>query len=201
MESNINIIGNNCIGGFLYKNLFKMEYQNPFIWIRILNNHFINLIENFEIIDFKNYELKAYKTLDDFRLLIDNKTEIEFVHMKFEQNASTPIVDGVFVYYNKIWEYIIEKYEARLKRMKSSIDLVAIDDHECYNYDLKKILDICKNKSIKCFICTNRLQEQNTNDLLIVRRNKQIDADEGHPDKIVEIYKNEILEFVNEKPL
>lgn len=53
----MNIITNNCLGGFIYRDILKTEYQNPFIWTYIKTNEFIFLCENYNKINFHNYEL------------------------------------------------------------------------------------------------------------------------------------------------
>lgn len=190
----MNIIGNNCIGGFIYRDLLKTKYENPFIWSRLLSPHFENLLLNWDNINFQNIDLKCYSKLDDWRIIIDNKIEVEYRHMKFDKNYNTPVIQDVFVYYNKIWEYIIEKYNTRLIRMTNKIDLVAIDDNPGYKYDLNKIINCCIDK--KLFICTDRMEEIKTDKLLIVKRYHEFDTDCGQPVRIVNRYNNEIKEFL-----
>jgi uncharacterized protein (DUF1919 family) len=54
----MNIISNNCFGGYIYKNVLKEQYSTPFIWNRIYNNDLITLLKNFNKINFNNIELK-----------------------------------------------------------------------------------------------------------------------------------------------
>lgn len=40
----MNIISNNCVGGFLY-NIRKEKYKNPFIWMRVTGESLKRLIK------------------------------------------------------------------------------------------------------------------------------------------------------------
>ena len=113
------IISNNCISGFLQRDYFKQAYNNPFIWTTIEPNDFINLVLNFDSINFKKFEL--FKDKDwNFFLNIDNCFDVRFTHYKFNANTSKLTIGGPNkndIFYNKIWEYIVEKYTSRLNRM------------------------------------------------------------------------------------
>ena len=112
----MNIIANSCCGGHLYKSLFKQPFQNPFIWNIIDFNSMLYLIKNYDKINFNNYELiKDNKW--NFKIIIDNHIIIQYVHYKFNEKCNKPIRKGMDVFYNKIWEYIVEKYEDRKNRM------------------------------------------------------------------------------------
>lgn len=113
----MNIICNSCIGGFIYKNELKTSFKNPFIWNIIDFNSMYYMVKNFNQINFNNYELIKDKKWN-FSIVIDGKVKIQYVHYKFDSKSNKPITKYIDVYYNKIWEFIIEKYESRLKRMK-----------------------------------------------------------------------------------
>jgi len=111
-----NLISQNCLCGDIYKNNLKIDYQNPFVWCVITFENMYNLISKWDNINFLNYELKKDKNWN-FSLNIDNKVNIQYVHYKFSYNDSTIRKNGVDVFYNKIWEYIIEIYEKRIQKM------------------------------------------------------------------------------------
>ena len=75
------------------------------------------LIQNWNNINFKNYELtKDLKW--NFSIIIDNNVKIQFVHYKFNPACKKITVDNSRnIFYYKIWEYIIQKFEERLNRM------------------------------------------------------------------------------------
>lgn len=111
-----NIITNNCLGGHIYRDVLKTEYKNPFIWCFL--EPYFDFIQNYPNINLFNYKLeKIDKKLGRFKIVIDNKYELKFWHYYFDKNAKTLIIDGRNVRYNKIWEYIVQKYEERTKRM------------------------------------------------------------------------------------
>ena len=110
-----NIIANTCIGADIYKYHLKMPYQTPFCWNTIDDNSMFNLISNYDTINFKKYELIKDKNWN-FSILINDLVKVNYVHYHFSKNDNKIRTDNADVYYNKIWEYIIEKYEERTNR-------------------------------------------------------------------------------------
>lgn len=192
----MNIISNNCLGAYIYRDVLHSTYANPFMWCRIYPDSFIKLLSDFGNIDFKNIQMSN----DDLRMFyytIDNKIKIRWTHYLFNALYQKPTHIGINVYYGGVWEYILLKYINRLFRMSCSIDIVAIDDNpesEFY-YDLERIIDICKVHSYKCFICTNRLTEHYQSNLMIVPR--EYNGNEFHPGTIVDKYRNQLYKLCN----
>lgn len=115
----MNIISNSCIGAYLYKQFLKKPFNNPFMWTVVDFDSFIYLIEHWKEINFKDYVLVKDNNWN-FSIIIEGKIKIQFVHYKFNSNYKTPTLDNLGnVLYCKIWEYIIEKYEERIERMKT----------------------------------------------------------------------------------
>lgn len=144
----MNLISNTCIGAYLYK-LLNLKFENPFCWSVIDFDSMYYLIKNYEKINFKNYELT--KTPDWwFTIIIDNVIKVHYVHYKFDKNANKPTRCGSNIIYNKIWEYIVEKYEERLTRMHGQPIFVIGSIHPCHWYtenEIYKICKICKKKN------------------------------------------------------
>lgn len=70
----MNLLSNNCFGGHTYRYILNKEYENPFTWTRLFSNDLIKLIEDFNIINFNNYEInKKDNTLFQFYLKIYEK--------------------------------------------------------------------------------------------------------------------------------
>ena len=120
----MNIISNCCLGGFIYQDVLKVQFSNPFIWSWLNQDDVIYLIQNYDKIDFNNYELSTYNNLplkDEvcFQLTIDDKIKIIYSHYQFIKNKDVLEIDRTrnMVYHNKIWEYVVAKYDERLKRM------------------------------------------------------------------------------------
>lgn len=112
----MNLISNTCTGALIYRDYLKKPYNNPFCWNFIESDDFYNLIINYENINFNNFEL-IKKDNWKFYIKIDNLITIYYAHYKFNKNYNTITTIKDDVYYNKIWEYIIEKYKIRTKRM------------------------------------------------------------------------------------
>ena len=111
----MNIISNNCVGGFLY-NIKKEKYKNPFIWMRVTGESLKHLILDYDKIDFTNYELTKDNNWN-FSIIVDNYITIHYSHYKFDAKYNKPTKVDNCIRSNKIWEYIIEKYEVRCKEM------------------------------------------------------------------------------------
>ena len=165
----MNIISNNCFGGYIYKNVLKTEYTTPFIWSRIYNDDLIKLLSNFKTINFNNIELKKKgKNLEDgFYIEIDNLIKVYYNHYKFDKNCNKPILKddctnsinnwSIDIHYNKIWEYIIEKYNNRLNRMNFNDKFVLAleDNHD--NLSLEKIIPLAEKLNFKLIIITKKM--------------------------------------------
>lgn len=112
-----NLISQNCLNGGLY-HFLNEKYGNPFMWVVIDFNSMLYMIQNWDNIDFENYELVK----DDkwnFSIIIEDKIKIQYVHYKQNPNFTIPQKTGPGdICYYKIWEFIVQKYEERLKRMK-----------------------------------------------------------------------------------
>ena len=99
------LIGNNCLVGFIYRDILKYEYQTPFIWSRIWNDDFIKLLEHNKEIDFENFELKKVNKKinnkdNDFYILLDNLVKIFFEHNFFFYHT-----DSVVLPHNTVRDY------------------------------------------------------------------------------------------------
>lgn len=115
----MNIISNNCLSGFLYKDFLRQEFNNPFVWCVIDFTSMLYLVQHYEDIQFTNYELSKDDNWN-FSIIIDKHVKVQYVHYKFRSSAdmlcTNKNISGE-VYYNKIWEYIVDVYNKRLARM------------------------------------------------------------------------------------
>ena len=164
----MNLITNCCIGGDYY-NEMKLEYNNPFIWVIIKPNDMIQLIGNFNKLNFNNIKLLSSEFSNEkrqcFKLNIDNLVDIHYPHyLKNEyykeiQYGSTDT--SVDVLYYKIEDYIIETYKRRLNRMlinKEIPQFLILGDREGYNWDLEQIYKLDKISGEKiCLISQIKL--------------------------------------------
>lgn len=115
------LIANSCVGGYLYKNELNQSFQTPFIWSLVDFNSMLYLIQNLNTINFNKIEMTDTGNIKDgtwsFSINIDSNVLVKYIHYKFSMDAKKPTVKGIDVFYNKIWEYIIEKYRTRVHRM------------------------------------------------------------------------------------
>lgn len=112
----LNLIGNSCIASWITNSNLKQKFINPFCWNIMDFNSAYNLVKNYETIDYSNYKLIKDNNWN-FSIIVDNLVTIQFVHYKFSPKYDKPTKIGEDIFYNKIWEYIIEKYEERIKRL------------------------------------------------------------------------------------
>ena len=171
----MNIISNNCIGGFIYRDIIKEEYKNPFIWSFIKTDAFLDMCENFNTVDFSNVE----DYIDDTSiylenrtgLIIDGKYPLAFHHVWLDPNYTTPTTvkgwgNDINVKCNDPKMYIREKYFKRLNRMKTEDKLIfCFYDAGKPNENIIRLVEACEKQnaygiiisSLKLNIKTNRI--------------------------------------------
>lgn len=127
-----NIIANNCTGSRLYQQI-GMQYGNPFMWSIISPEDFLYLYNNYYDINYWNYEIG--KKNGSYKLIIDGKINVLYVHYKYGEEDVVPTRknNDMDIFYNKIEDYIIEKYEKRLKRMVDKPFFVVSDREYLFN--------------------------------------------------------------------
>jgi len=112
----MNLIANNCVNSDIYKDILKCNFQNPFCWQIMDDESMFNLINEYKRINFNSYELIKDNGWN-FSIIIDGKIKVDYVHYRFSETDTELRIVGSDVFYNKIWEYIVEKYEKRTKRL------------------------------------------------------------------------------------
>ena len=199
----MNIISNNCLGGFIYRDILKCEYQNPFIWTSIFPDTFNELLTNFERINFQNVKIVRDTIISDnnYLTILDNKYKIYNSHIFLSKKDVVPRnaydkvhVDWINVYYNKPEEYILSKFKNRTLRMDSDIRVCMYDAND-YGFtieDIKKIIQTCSIKKYRALIFTEKKFEESLENIKIIQI-KHVDP------WIVNLYNNymnEIMEFL-----
>jgi len=202
----MNIISNNCVGGFLY-NLNKEKYKNPFIWMRITGESLKTLITQYDKIDFRNYELQKDNKWNMY-IIVDNKLKIHYSHYKFNKDYDKPTKVKDCIMYNKIWEYVIEKYEKHISVMNEA-PVFVIDAWEGMYNDEKEQF---KEKSTKEFLnelLKNEFQYKIIiihpyKDLVLSKKNVYLIYDEfisgqwSDTHGVAERHYKEIMEIIND---
>ena len=116
----MNIISNNCFGGFLYK-YAGMKYENPFIWTAINGSSLLEILFNYDSIDFSKIFLHDVSGHHSYNLVIDDKLDVKFwSHYKYDSNAQVPYKNGDSIFSADIGKYILDTYSKRLARMKET---------------------------------------------------------------------------------
>lgn len=198
----MNIISNNCCAGFIYKNLINQEYKNPFIWTLIYENDFLNLIKNYDRINFNNYTLENMysKLIEDkgiFYINIDNLVKCYFIHYHFNKLYNTITKIKSDIKYNKIWEYIIKKYNERVLKLKKCNEspIFLIDNqYGCCEHIINESIKICNEKNYKLIIITEDKNKIKTEKLLILHH----ECKQNLTHKVLTINKEEIINFIGQ---
>lgn len=189
----MNVISNNCCGGCLYRKM-NIGFNNPFIWMVIPYSSLKYILEHFYEINWKDYEiLKSKYRKYTFIILVDKKIEIHYIHYIFNSQASNKIINGTNVEWNKIWEYVVEKYEERVNRMltinEKPVFLIRDED---FISDDTTIEDIIRLESpFKRFIITKSKLKRN-DDLCRTLNLEKVDL----PEPTINTYYNDIKNFL-----
>lgn len=198
------LLSNNCFGGFIYKNILEEQYNSPFVWCRIWEDDYFTLIKDFENINFMNFEIhktKENEKINDlmecnFNIIIDNKIKVFYNHYRFSSKDDKIRKDGIDIYYNKIWEYIVEKYKERTKRMLTdkTKPIILLHCQLGHYYNIQNdIIKLCNNKKYKYILLTNTNEIiKNENNLILPGNVLKYE----NPEHYTDYYKNEIKEFL-----
>lgn len=193
----MNIVSNCCLGGYAYKDIFNTHFANPFIWSWMTAEDVCYLIDNFNKIDFNDYELSTYNNLPlkdtvCFQITVENKIKIVFSHYQFVKSKKEIEIDKIrnMVYYNKMWEYVVKKYDDRLKRMSGEPVFLLIDDETEKKFSIQQIEHIIQNSKYKVLIFTQKeIKSKNPNVKIIW-------AKDLLPEHVSHTYSNEIKSFL-----
>ena len=197
----MNVLSNNCLGGFIYRDILHSEYKNPFIWTFIEINSFIDFVDKFKTINFNNViidkEGKEYK--NNFITVIDDKYRFRNGHIIFSKKDKTPriqpdrntVLNHINVYFNKPWEYILIKYENRKNRMDNDIRIAYMANNGESIEELEMLASICEKHHYPCLIFSEyKLNNTWCQSYIINPKN------EPWIDNLYLLYKTEIEEFV-----
>ena len=176
----MNIISNNCIGGFIYRDILHTRYTNPFIWTAITDkNLFLDFCENFDKINLENIKPTIDTTSKELKnrnaLLIDNKYTLCFHHVWEDENYETPTLvknwgAGINVCCKNPIIYIKEKYLERLGRMsKDDTKLFVFYDAGSPFQNISKLETVCENQNCYGIILTSLDLKINSNRILLLK--------------------------------
>ncbi len=121
------VISNNCCGGHCYR-MNASQFNTPFTWCIIPYDSISKLLTHFYDIDFSKFTLAQSEYIhNSFVITVDKCVQLHYVHYLFDASYSSikRITNGSTaefnhsseVKWNHIWEYVVEKYIERTKRM------------------------------------------------------------------------------------
>lgn len=175
----MNIISNNCIGGFIYRDILKTKYETPFIWSAMEHNEFFELCENLRTVNLNDIQetidTKSIYTENRSALLIDKKYTLAFHHVWKDDNYNTPTIikewgNGINVKYKDPFEYIKAKYIQRLARMNLSNPIIfCFYDAGKPTEDVYKIWDACEKQKAYGIVITEVPIENKSNKVLVLK--------------------------------
>lgn len=178
----MNLICNNCGGADIY-NIKGLEFSNPFIWSLLFADDMISLIQEYDNINFMNFEsirlsfeVAKENSYDEFNntitgILIDNKIKLFFTHYLYgPQKIPTKIGPNTFYYKN--FEYAYNKYVLRIKRMLENKEepkflIIAYKRHGWTKEKIEKLLQ--ENIKYKVMIITDENIKNSLNNIKIIK--------------------------------
>lgn len=201
-KESMNLIGNCCISNFISQ-IAGEGNTNPFTWIDMDFNSLYYLIINWENVKWNDYKIvkvpHPYQNRDMFEIVIENKVHLRYVHYLYDKNVLQIKTVKQNVYYYKIWEYIVQKYEERKQRMLERNEKpMFITEWEHMNYDEAAFWKIEKeNLKYKLVVITynKNLKTNNKNILLIYDEHKKGSAG-CFPQWFANKYFNQIMDFI-----
>ena len=198
------VIANNCCGGWLYQRA-NVPYNNPFIWMVAPYKSILTVMEHFRDIHWGNFQLRESRTrLGTFIISVDGQIDLHYVHYKFNPLVSHAIVDrqlnksgGVRdVESNHIWEYVVDKYIERTKRMlRSNEPPVFLLRDETYASDINQ-LPVCMYHSSpykRIIITANKGLNRNDSVVTTIHPNATLIND---PRRCVNTFFDRIIQFI-----
>lgn len=137
----MNLITNRCLGAYIYRDILKTQYENPFIWTSIWDESFNILFEDFDKINFDNFKVlhDTAHTVEKYYVLIDDAVRVNYGHVILDNDATTPSTRDVNIYTNDPIKYIGEKYTERLRRMINPPVFIYLDLDFTQNYAISTI--------------------------------------------------------------
>lgn len=123
----MDFISHNCVSGRMYQQK-NIANGNPFVWCMITPDDFWYMYCNYDKINFNNIEIGKDKS--SIKITIDGKVSVLYPHYKYSRDCQNPTKKSeIDIFYNKIDEFVVEKYRTRLKRMVGN-PLFIVTDRE-----------------------------------------------------------------------
>lgn len=172
----MNLIGNSCLASYITRDCLKQQFVNPFVWNIIDFESCYNLVKYWDEINFENYELIKDEKWN-FSIIIDSKVKVQFVHYKFSKNHNKLTIKNNDVYYNRIWEYIDEKYRKRITNIRKEKPIFifatanyGLERHKPFTLEQQKKIEEL-NSPYKIILSFKDMIESNK--LICIKQNKK----------------------------
>lgn len=137
----MNLITNRCLGAYIYRDILKAQYENPFIWTSVWDNFFNFLFENYDKVNFTNFKAchDSCHEIEKYYILIDEAVRVNYGHVILDSKCKTPTPRDINIYTDDPIKYIQSKYVERLARMTNPPVFIYMDLDFTRNYEIVDI--------------------------------------------------------------
>ncbi len=118
----MNIICNSCVGSRLYE-LCNKEFNNPFMWNVIPYPDFKRLIQNYDNIYFRKFNVSIFQQSESnwvSQAIFDSLVKTYYIHYHQDARFKRPTKNAIDIYSDNIIGYTEDAIKRRLDRMESS---------------------------------------------------------------------------------
>lgn len=198
------VIGTNCCAANFYHNYLNTPFYSPFIWSVVPYESIIKLLNSWESVDWSDIELSPNPVRPlTVTITINHLIQIHYVHYFYSQQHNTPYSKGASIFYRHIFDYTLNKYIERVKRMlhygemESPLFIIHEEDYntnQCTN-DLISIMTMSSN--FKRYVITHTV---NLSDVTCNSNCKYIfDPIKKLPEPMIMAHGNDIANFFGVK--
>lgn len=117
----MNLISNSCTGSYIVRDFYKKQFSNPFVWCSLTPRDMIQLINNYDNVNWTNFDVNLYKNTSFntqcVAITVDNLFTIKYPHYVLSE-TDTQVV-GINVFSKDILEFSKEKFKIRSERLNN----------------------------------------------------------------------------------
>lgn len=143
----MNLIGNDCVSACFYA-ISKQQFNNPFTWTICNFPNMFYLIQNYNKINWKHYELMPSTCVPDtFKIVVDNKINIHYVHYKKNVISESEYRIAGDVFSKNIELKVVETYTKRvyrqLEQQETPVFILNTYADKRHQYTKENIIKLC----------------------------------------------------------
>ena len=199
----MNIISNCCLGAYFTRDILNEPYSNPFVWSWLNTHDICYVVQNYSNIFFSNFKLQIHNNEhihngSTFDIIVDESFTICYPHYELSINDAVTRRDDTnnMVYSNAIYEYVVEKYISRTKRLyignnRTPIFLLCDNRNGCGTFSENQVQSLAKQSSYKIVFCSFYNYDNYTSNYFL-----HINIDGNRLAEIISKHTNEILTFI-----